>query len=89
MPIRPAFTYDSKCWSLTAEDDYSLQIFEVRILNTGILRWLVHLCKMQKQNPCKKLTFHKPEGTRGVDRPVIRWQDSVEYLKIMGIGNLR
>jgi len=32
MPIRPAFTYDSECWSLTAEDYYSLQTFEVRIL---------------------------------------------------------
>jgi len=57
--------------------------------NTGILRWLEHLCGMQKQNLCKKLIFHKPEGTRGVDRPVVRWLDSVEDLKIMGIGNLR
>jgi len=32
MPIRPAFTYDSECWFLTVKDDYSLQIFEVRIL---------------------------------------------------------
>jgi len=57
--------------------------------NTGILRWLEHLCGMQKQNLCKKLIFHKPEGTRGVDRPVVRWLDSVEDLKIMGIVNLR
>jgi len=58
-------------------------------INTGILRLPVHLCRMQKQNPCKKLTFHKSEGIRGVDRPVIRWLDPVEDLKIMGIGNLR
>ena len=44
-------------------------------------------CRMQEQNPCKKLTLQKPEGTRGVDRPAIRWLDSLEDLKIMGIGN--
>jgi len=58
-------------------------------INTGILRQLEHLCGVQKQNPCKKLTFHKPEGTRGVDRPVVRWLGSVEDLKIMGIAYLR
>jgi len=26
----------------------------------------------------QKLTFHKPEGTRHVGRPGVRWMDSVE-----------
>jgi len=58
-------------------------------INTGIFRELEHLCGMQKQNSCKKLTFHKPKGTRGVGRAVVRCLDSVEDLKIMCIGNLR
>jgi hypothetical protein len=33
---------------------------------------------MQEQNPCRKLPLHKPEGTRRVGRPGIRWLDSVE-----------
>jgi hypothetical protein len=45
---------------------------------------------MQEKDPCRKLTFHKPEGTRRVCRPAIRWLDSgEEYLKIMGIRNWR
>jgi len=44
MPIRPALTYDSECWSLTTKDDYSLQTFEERILRKimGQLRKVVY-----------------------------------------------
>jgi hypothetical protein len=46
--------------------------------------------RMQEQNPCRKLTLHKPEGTRRVGKPEVRWLDSVkENLKTMGFRNLR
>lgn len=48
--------------------------------------WLRHLCRMQEQDPCRILTFHKPEGNERVGRPV-RWLDAVEDLKILGISS--
>jgi hypothetical protein len=45
---------------------------------------------MQEQNPCRKLTLHKPEDTQRVGRPAIRWLDSIEYaVKMMGVRNWR
>jgi hypothetical protein len=45
-----------------------------------------HFFRIQEQNPCRKLTLHRPEGTRRVARPAIRWLDSIEeYLKIIGV----
>jgi hypothetical protein len=48
------------------------------VIKVGWLRLLGHLFKMQEQNPCRKLALHKPEGTRQVGRPAVRWLDSVE-----------
>lgn len=62
-----------------------LAIQEVRWLWKSI--WLGHLFRMQEQNPCRELTLHKPENTRQVGRPAIRWLDSVEDLKKIGITN--
>jgi hypothetical protein len=46
------------------------------------------LFRMQEQNPCRKLTLHKPEGNRRLGRPAIRWLDSDEkYVKKMDIRN--
>jgi len=62
----------------------------MKVIKSGRLRWLGHLFRMQEQNPCRKLTLHKPEGTRRVGRPAIRWLDSIEEdLKIMGVRNWR
>jgi hypothetical protein len=33
---------------------------------------------MQELDPCRKLTLHKPEGTRRVGRPATRWLDSIK-----------
>jgi hypothetical protein len=30
---------------------------------------------LQEQNSCRKLTLHKPGGTRPVGRPAVRWLD--------------
>jgi hypothetical protein len=48
------------------------------ITEVGRLRWLEHLFRVQEQNRCRKLTLHKPEGTRQVGRPAIELLDSVE-----------
>jgi hypothetical protein len=50
------------------------------------LRWLGHLYRCEKSNPCKKLTYTKPEGVRERGRPPVRWMDAVEQdLHTLGI----
>jgi hypothetical protein len=45
---------------------------------------------MQEQNPCRKLTLYKPEGTRRVGKPRVKWLESVETdLRKMGVKNWR
>jgi hypothetical protein len=40
--------------------------------------------------PLQEVTLHKPEGTRRVGIPAIRWLDSVEeYFQTMGLRNWR
>jgi hypothetical protein len=59
-------------------------------MEVGRLRCLGQLFTIQEQNPCSKLMLHKPEGTRRVEKPGIRWLDSVEgYAKKMGVRNWR
>jgi hypothetical protein len=55
------------------------------MIKVGRLRWLGHLFRMQELSRCRKLTLHKPEGTRRVGRPAIRWMDSVEDLETVGV----
>jgi hypothetical protein len=43
----------------------------VKVSKVGQLRSLGHLFRMKEQNPCKKLTLHKPEGTQCIGRPTI------------------
>jgi hypothetical protein len=57
----------------------------VKVIRIGQLRWLGHLFEMQEQNPCRKLTLHKPEGIQRLGRPVIRWLEP--DVKTMGIRN--
>ncbi|PSN33292.1 hypothetical protein C0J52_21154 [Blattella germanica] len=33
---------------------------------------------MEEDNPVRKLTFLKPEGSRKVGRPKLRWMDGIE-----------
>jgi hypothetical protein len=62
----------------------------MKVIKEGWLRWLGHLFRIQEQNPCRKLNLYKPEGTRRVGRPAVRWLDSVEEdFKTVGPRNWR
>jgi hypothetical protein len=50
----------------------------VKVIKVRRPRWLGHLSRMQEQKPCRKLTLHKPEGTRQVGTSTLRWLYSVE-----------
>ena len=50
------------------------------------LRWTGHIMRMPEENPVKKLTLLRPEGSRLTGRPKLRWLDGVEEdLRILGI----
>jgi hypothetical protein len=58
MPIRPVFFYDSECCSLTAEDDYRLQMclhLSTIVTGHGKLRAYLHRFKKTEHPmcPCK------------------------------------
>jgi hypothetical protein len=77
--------YNQELYKVYNEPD----IVKVIKVLVGRLRWLGQLFRMQEQNPCRKLTLCKPEGTRRVSRSAIRWLQSVEDLKTMGVRNWR
>jgi hypothetical protein len=60
----------------------------VKVMKIG-LRWLGQLCRMQGLDPCGKLTILKPEGTRRLGKPELRWLASVEEDLKMGVRNWR
>ena len=57
------------------------------MVKVGRFRWLF---RMQELDPCRKLTVLKPEGTRLIGKPKLRWLESVEEdLKKMGVRKWR
>jgi hypothetical protein len=49
-----------------------------------------HLFRLQELDPCRELSVLKPEGTRFLGKPKLRWRESVEGdLKEMGVRNWR
>jgi hypothetical protein len=53
------------------------------------LRWMGHLFRNQEQYHYRTFIVRKPEGTRRIGRPAIRWLGSVVYLKPVGLRSLR
>jgi hypothetical protein len=57
----------------------------VKVVTAGRLRWLEHLFRSEDMDPCRKLTFTKPENIRRRGRPPIQWLDSIEqHLQVLG-----
>jgi hypothetical protein len=78
--------YNHELYKLCNEPHTSI----VKVKKAGWLRWLGKLFRMQGQNPCRKSSLHKEEGTRRVGRLAVRWLDPVqEDLKTTGITNWR
>ena len=50
----------------------------VKYIKTARLCWAGHIIRMEEDNPTKKLTLLKPEGSRRIGRPKLRWMDGVE-----------
>ena len=49
------------------------------MIKLGRLKWLGQLLSMQELDLCRKLTVIKPEGTRRVGTPKLKWRlESVE-----------
>jgi hypothetical protein len=54
------------------------------------LRWTGHIMRMLEENPVKKLTLLRREGSRRTGRPKLRWLDGVEKdLRSLGIRGWR
>ena len=48
------------------------------------------IIRIPEENPVKKLTLLRPEGSRRADRPKLRWLDEVEEdLRTLGIRDWR
>ena len=58
----------------------------VPLVKIGRLRWFGQLFRMHELDHCRKLTILKPEVTRRVGKPKVRWLESIEEdLKEMGL----
>jgi hypothetical protein len=67
---------------------FLMELDMVKVIKIGRLRWLGQLIRMQELDPCRKLTVLKPEGTRRLGKPKLRWLESFEEdLKNMGVRN--
>jgi len=54
------------------------KLYIVRKIKIGRLMRLGRLYRMQDLDPCRKLNFLKPEVTRRVGKPKMKWLESLE-----------
>jgi hypothetical protein len=83
---------DNSIWRIRQNNElYALcnELDVVRVMKIGRLRWLGQLFRMHEVDPCRKLTLIKPEGTRRVGKPKLRWLESAEGDLKMGVRNWR
>ena len=50
---------------------------------------MLYIMRMPEENPVKKLTLLRPEGSRRAGRHKLRWLDGVEDLNTLGIRGWR
>jgi hypothetical protein len=63
--------YNHELYKLFKEQDIIGYIKEKR------LEWAGHLIRTSENGTIKKIFNNKPEGSRKVERPKLRWEDSV------------
>ena len=62
----------------------------IKTIKISKLRWIGHIRRMPEENPAKKLTVLRAEGSRRAGRPKLRWLDGVEEdLRTLGIRGWR
>jgi hypothetical protein len=73
--------YNNELYQLLGEPDIIKEVQARRV------RWLGHLFRGNESNPCRKLRFKRPEGTRQVGRPPERWLECAEEdLRSIGVS---
>jgi hypothetical protein len=84
-------TNDNGVWRIRYNQElYGLynEPYIIKMVKASRLRWLGHLCRTEELNPCKKLIFSKPIGTRKKGRQPVRWLDNVQKdLQTLGDRN--
>jgi hypothetical protein len=58
----------------------------IREIKARRVKWLGHLLRSNEYHPCIMLTFATLYGTIRVGRPPIRWLESIEDLRNIGVG---
>jgi len=60
----------------------------VNYIKTKRLAWAGHLIRMSNERTLKKIFNTKPEGTRSVGRPKLRWEDGVvQDMRVLGVNS--
>jgi hypothetical protein len=76
--------YNSELYSIYTDPDI------IKTIKISKLHWTGHIMRMPEENPVKKLTLLRPEGSRRADRPKLRWLDGVDKdLRTLGIRGWR
>ena len=76
--------------SITVQLILFLTIDIIKSIKISKLRWTGYIMRTPEENPVKKLTLLRPEGSRRADRPKLRCLDRVEEdLRTLGIRGWR
>jgi hypothetical protein len=60
----------------------------VNYIKAKRLAWTGHLIRMSNERTLKNIFNTKPEGTRSVGRPKLRWEDGVvQDTRILGVSS--
>ena len=66
------FHYNSELYSIYTDPDI------IKTIKISKLHWTGHIMRMPEENPVKKLTLLRPDGSRRAGRPKLRWLKGVE-----------
>jgi len=61
----------------------------VRVIKSRIMTWAGRVARTRETGGVYKILVGKPEGTRPLERPRLRWEDNIKIdLKEMGCGGI-